>query len=74
MTANPGEEWVQIGDRLERRIDQDWRRKYQAPEEMLRRIRGVQWDGQRYRKFISPNVVCIEHYRRIVDVAKPSAA
>ena len=70
------EQWVVINDRLERRVDEDWKREWQAPEEMIWHLRGMYWDGKRYRNFISPNIICFEHYRRRneVEAMEPSAA
>jgi len=70
------ERWEVISDRLERRVDEDWRRELQAPEEMIRHLRGMHWDGKRYRNFVSPNVICLERYRRrsIIAAIEPFAA
>jgi hypothetical protein len=64
-----------IGTKIERRIDQDWRRQYQIAEEDRLRLTSVGWDRVGYRYFRSPNVVCIEHYRRIAwDAIEPLVA
>jgi hypothetical protein len=71
--SEAGAGWTRVGQKLERWADQDWRRNWQVPEEDRRRSTLARWDGKSYRYFRSPNVVCLEHYRKCCEALTDDA-
>ena len=55
-----------MGGNLQR--DEDFFREWTVPEEDRAKYTTQPWTGE-YRWFRSPNVVCLEHYRRRLRLA-----